>query len=134
MHVLVCDDDASTRFTVSGLLRKHFDCTISEAANGLEALELIERERFDFLLLDLQMPVLSGIEAIEQLRSSPTTHALPIVVLSHVRDEAAVTHVLKLGVSDYILKPLRTEHVVTKIQRLVKTLPQAPPSHSASCS
>jgi len=128
MHVLVCDDDNATRFAVKRMLTQHFPCTISECADGVQALQLIGRERFSFILLDVEMPAMSGIEVLELLRESPSTKDLPVIVLSNVRDDSVVRHLLKLGVSDYVLKPARAEKLMPKLQRLVSILPKEKPA------
>ena len=127
MHVLVCDDDNATRFAVKRMLTQHLPCTVSECGDGVQALKLIGRERFAFILLDVEMPAMSGIEVLELLRESPSTKDLPVIVLSNVRDDQVVRHLLKLGVSDYVLKPARAEKLVPKIQRLVSILPKKKP-------
>ena len=128
MHVLVCDDDNATRFAVKRMLTQHLPCTISECADGVQALQLIGREKFAFILLDVEMPAMSGIEVLELLRESPSTKDLPVIVLSNVRDDRVVRHLLKLGVSDYVLKPARADKLVPKIQRLVSILPKERPA------
>jgi len=127
MHVLVCDDDNATRFAVKRMLTQHLPCTVSECGDGVQALKLIGRERFAFILLDVEMPAMSGIEVLELLRESPSTKDLPVIVLSNVRDDQVVRHLLELGVSDYVLKPARAEKLVPKIQRLVSILPKKKP-------
>src|SRR6187399_2730427 len=127
MHVLVCDDDNATRLAVKRMLTQHLPCTISECADGVQALQMIGRERFSFILLDVEMPAMSGIEVLELLRESPSTKDLPVIVLSNVRDDQVVRHLLKLGVSDYVLKPARADKLVPKIQRLVSILPKKKP-------
>jgi len=124
MHVLVCDDDNATRFAVKRMLTQHFPCTISECADGVQALQMIGRERFSFVLLDVEMPAMSGIEVLELLRESPATKDLPVIVLSNVRDDRVVRHLLKLGVSDYVLKPARADKLMPKVKRLVSILPK----------
>jgi CheY-like chemotaxis protein len=128
MHVLVCDDDNATRFAVKRMLTQHFPCTITECTDGVQALQAIGKEKFAFILLDIEMPAMSGIEVLELLRESPATKDLPVIVLSNVRDDRVVRHLLKLGVSDYVLKPARAEKLMPKLQRLVSILPkEAPP-------
>lgn len=124
MHVLVCDDDRATRFAVTRILTQQLGCRTSECEDGVEALQLMSRERFSFVILDIEMPLMSGVEVLELMRESPQTQTLPVVILSNVRDEHAVRHLLKLGVADYVLKPPRAEKLVAKLQRLVATLPQ----------
>jgi CheY-like chemotaxis protein len=128
MHVLVCDDDNATRFAVKRMLTQHLPCTISECADGVQALQMLGRERFSFILLDVEMPSMGGIEVLELLRESPATKDLPVIVLSNVRDDQVVRQLLKLGVADYILKPPRAEKLVPKIKRLVSILPKEKPA------
>jgi CheY-like chemotaxis protein len=126
MNVLVCDDDNATRFAVKRMLSQNFPCVISECADGVKALQMIGRERFAFILLDIEMPTMGGIEVLELLRESPATKDLPVIVLSNVRDANAVKQMLKLGVSDYVLKPPRADKLVPKIRRLISALPKEP--------
>ena len=125
MNVLVCDDDKATRFVVKRILTQHFGLAVTECSDGLEALQALSKGRYHFMLIDVEMPNMSGIEVLELLRESETTKSFPVIVLSHVRDGEAIQHLVKLGVSDYILKPPRTDKLVTKIQRLLKVLPKS---------
>ncbi len=116
MHVLVCDDDSSTRLIVARILARRFGCRVSQCADGAAALRLIAADPVDLLLLDLQMPVMSGAEVVEKLRADDETRALPIVILSHVQDEPAVRHLVELGVSGYVLKPPRPGSLIPKVE------------------
>lgn len=121
MHVLVCDDDNSTRHIVARILVRRFGCRVSQCADGAAALELIARESVDLLLLDLQMPVMSGAEVVEKLRADDSTRGLPIVILSHVQDEPAVRYLVGLGVSGYVLKPPLPGSLIPKVERFLTT-------------
>jgi CheY-like chemotaxis protein/CheY-specific phosphatase CheX len=125
VNVLVCDDDKATRFVVKRILTQNFGLTVTECSDGLEALQALSKGRFHFMLIDVEMPNMSGIEVLELMRESEATKSLPVIVLSHVRDGEAIQHLVKLGVADYILKPPRTDKLVTKIQRLLKVLPKS---------
>ncbi len=124
MNVLVCDDDRSTRFIVKRILMQQFGLVVTECADGLEAMQALARGRFHLMLLDIELPTMSGIEVLELMRESSTTKDLPVIVLSNVRDGDAVKYLLKLGVSDYLLKPPRTDRLVEKVQRLLRVLPR----------
>ena len=125
MNVLVCDDDRATRFVVNRILTQQFGVVVTECSNGLDALKTLARGRFHFMLLDIEMPSMSGIEVLELMRASRRTKDLPVIVLTHVRDGDAVKYLLKLGVSDYLLKPPRTDKLVEKVQRLLRVLPRS---------
>jgi len=124
VNVLVCDDDRSTRFVVGRILTQQFGLVVTECADGLEAMQALARGRFHLMLLDIELPTMSGIEVLELMRESSATKDLPVIVLSNVRDTDAVKYLLKLGVSDYLLKPPRAERLVEKVQRVLKVLPR----------
>ena len=73
VHVLVCDDDSATRLVVTRIVAHRFGCQVSECADGAAALQFISQQAVDLLLLDLQMPVMSGIEVVETLRKNVAT-------------------------------------------------------------
>lgn len=123
MHVLVCDDDSATRLVVTRIVAHRFGCQVSECADGAAALQFISQQAVDLLLLDLQMPVMSGIEVVETLRKDARTRSLPIVILSHVQDEPAIRYLVSLGVAGYILKPPRPGSLIPKIERFLGTTP-----------
>lgn len=125
MHVLVCDDDASTRFAARRLLEEAFGCVVHEAPGGAEALTLLAQQRYTFLLLDVDMPGLSGHDTLEEIRASEMTKALPVIVLSNERREHAIIRLMQLGVSDYILKPIRPATFTSKIEAVVQSLPKS---------
>jgi two-component system chemotaxis response regulator CheY len=125
MHVLVCDDDASTRFAARRLLEEHFGCVVHEAPDGAEALTMLAQQRYTFMLLDVDMPGLSGLDTLEEVRASDVTRALPVVVLSNERREHAIIKLMQLGVSDYILKPLRPATFTSKVEAVVQALPKS---------
>jgi CheY-like chemotaxis protein len=103
-RVLVVDDEPITRMLVKVLLeREHYD--VLEATNGDQAVEIALRERPDLLLIDLNMPVMDGYEAIHFLRKTLTMSMLPIIVLTAEEGQSIERRVLELGANDYIIKP-----------------------------
>lgn len=119
MHVLVCDDDAALRFVVKRWLTTTLGCAVSESSDGVEALSALDHQHVDLLLLDLELPRLSGIEVVEAIRESGSHADLPIVVLSNERRLSVIRQVVGLGVSDYLLKPLRSAVIRERIGPLL---------------
>lgn len=119
MHVLVCDDDAALRFVVKRWLTSTLGCVVSESCDGVEALSALDHEHIDLLLLDLELPRLSGVEVVEAIRESGSHADLPIVVLSNERRLEMIRQVVSLGVSDYLLKPLRAAVIRDRISPLL---------------
>lgn len=89
---------------------------VQVASNGLEALNLLRTERVDLILLDLIMPVMSGLEALETIKADPRLQDIPIIVLSNLGQEADIERGLELGAMDYLVKnEAKPSDVVEKI-------------------
>jgi two-component system chemotaxis response regulator CheY len=117
MRVLVCDDNAATRFVIRRLLGRAFACEIVECPDGSEALQALEREAFDLVILDIDMPIVSGDEVLKWIRRHPDLRHLPVVMLSKERRESVITQLIELGVSAYVLKP-PTARLVALVARI----------------
>ena len=85
LHILVAEDLEDTRILLRALLeiKGH---TVTEAANGEEAVDAARRYQPDLILMDVQMPVLDGIEAVRALRQIPSTRNIPILILTAAAD------------------------------------------------
>lgn len=122
MRGLIVDDEPSVCLLLSRILSRDFDCEAAEAGNGREALALLARERYDFVLLDLLMPVMGGYETLQSIRRSRTLRNLPVMVMSTVREEARVREAIGLGIGSYMAKPLRPTEVSARLARLIAGL------------
>ena len=96
--VLIVEDDQSLRVVIRMVLeRARYE--VLEARHGAAALELMESEMPDLVLADLRMPLMSGVELIGRLRSSPTTASVPIVLLSGLLPDPEVTRLANVVVA-----------------------------------
>jgi two-component system, chemotaxis family, chemotaxis protein CheY len=135
VRALIVDDQSNVRLLLSSILRKKIvGCTVSEATNGLEALDLLGRQHFDLVVLDVLMPLMDGIETLEAIRRTPSLRQLPVIVLSAVRDEGRVRQLVGHGISAYLAKPLRPLDVADRIQNIVGRLAVSPGEPSRSLS
>src|SRR2546425_7404931 len=121
MKVLICDDDSATRFGLKRVLLR-FDCSVVEAADGMAALDILCRTPVAFVMLDIHMPVLSGVEVLQAIRSSPQHANLPVVVISAVTDQLTVAELIRLGVDDFLTKPLKAEKVAARITSMIESV------------
>jgi two-component system, chemotaxis family, chemotaxis protein CheY len=131
MTALVADDDPGTRLLLRRVLEQDMACTVFEATDGNGALDRLRQTPVDFALLDLQMPGLTGIEALQVIRASAELAALPVVVMTADRSEDVVRRVLALGIADYLVKPLDRSAVRGRLGRVIDRLvstPAAPPA------
>lgn len=122
MKVLVVDDDRTTRFLLRRALLTEFGCTVTEASDGVEALEALAAARYQLVILDVQMPIMDGLETLRALRDAPDFRLLPVVMLTAERSEAIVQQIVALGVLDYMTKPLVPERIVQRLRRVVRWL------------
>jgi len=113
-RLLVVDDNEMNRDMLSRRLsrRKH---TVVTAEDGQEALDLIERESFDVILLDIMMPGLSGIDVLKVLRQSYSPTDLPVIMATAKSENDDMVEALKLGANDYVTKPLNFPVVLARV-------------------
>ena len=104
LRVLVADDEVVAR-SMSKLMLEQEGYDVIVATNGEQAIEIAVRERPDLLLIDLNMPVMDGYQAIHFLRGHFKMTALPIIVITAEDGETVERRVLELGANDYIIKP-----------------------------
>jgi Response regulators consisting of a CheY-like receiver domain and a winged-helix DNA-binding domain len=107
------------RLIRSVLEREGFE--IIEAADGLDALELIERGGVSLLLLDLDMPRLDGLGVLEELRARMRTASLPVIVLTAQHGESE-EKALDLGAQDYLTKPVQTRSLAARVRAVLKRI------------
>jgi two-component system LytT family response regulator len=120
LRVVVADDERPARLALAGLLAAAPDVTIvGEAANGTEAIALIERERPDLALLDLQMPEVDGLGVVRLLHPD----CLPLVAFVTAFDEFAV-QAFELNAVDYLLKPVDAARLAKTLARVRERLYQ----------
>jgi DNA-binding response OmpR family regulator len=116
IKLLLVDDDADfVDITSYALRRAGFDMT--RAASGAEALGLVEAEQPDIVLLDVELPGMSGIEVCARLRQTSNT---PIVMLSAHRQESDMVGGFEAGADDYVTKPLHIRPLILRLRALYR--------------
>jgi len=118
--VLIADDDESIRDMVKEYLEAR-DFKVITAVNGKEAVILEEQLRPDLIILDVEMPVMSGLEACKTIRGKRSgIHYVPIIFLSGLLVEGAVIMGLQIGADDYVRKPFEALELVSRINNLIR--------------
>ncbi|CBE68189.1 MAG: response regulator transcription factor [Candidatus Methylomirabilis oxygeniifera] len=119
MKVLVVDDEKDiTALVAYHLEREGF--RVLQAHDGLQALELVKRERPSLLVLDLMLPHLSGLDVCRRLRKEPDTARLPILMLTAKAEETDKVLGLELGGDDYLTKPFGPKELVARVKALIR--------------
>jgi two-component system OmpR family response regulator len=115
--VLVIDDEPGVRELISESLSLS-DMTAVQATDGLEALSLLRREKFDLLILDINMPKLDGLALLEKLRAEGAS--VPVLMLSARADKADINQGLRTGADDYLTKPFSIEELVLRVKAILR--------------
>lgn len=104
-RILIADDDPLIRGTLRSMLEfKGYEC--NEVENGASALAWLEQWKADFVILDVQMPVLDGIDCLERLKGSRKHRLLPVIIITGNLDESMKTRALAAGALHVFAKPL----------------------------
>jgi two-component system cell cycle response regulator DivK len=119
IKILVAEDDEDLRIIIRDLLEgSGFKAVL--ASNGKETLDLVKKEKPDFLLLDLSMPELDGWQVAQALRKSPATQSLPILALTAHAMAGDCERALKAGCDSFLSKPFMPDDLLIEIHRLLE--------------
>ncbi len=125
--VLVVDDSKLIHQMYRLVLMKFKECKIVDAMNGLEALEILAREKdFDLILLDINMPIMNGVQFMERVGENGMRFRTPIIVISTEGKEEDTVRAMKLGARGYIVKPFKSESLYDLIEKVAAKY--SPPS------
>ncbi len=116
VRILFAEDYKHSQIIVTRLLKKNGFENIAVVENGEEALKLAEKERFDIILMDMQMPIMNGFEAIEKIRQIPEYQDTPIISLTAFAMKGDREKCLDAGATDYIPKPIDSKEFIEKIK------------------
>lgn len=114
---LIVDDEKTNRLILKSLLKKQgYDCI--EAVNGQEAINLFSSECPDIVFMDVMMPEVDGYEATRQIKASLGSRFVPIIFLTAITDEEALSHCIDAGGDDVLVKPFDSFILSTKIRAM----------------
>lgn len=117
-HVLIIDDNPNDRIITRAFL-SDMGCTVTEASDGYEALDLVANYDFSLIVADLSMPHMPGMKLIERLRIFERTSSTPILVVSSYNDTNTIKNSIVKGADGYIIKPLNHSTLKRKAEELM---------------
>ena len=117
-RVLVVDDDVSAR-TMMGMFFSEIGWSVKEAANGRDGVDAAVAEPPDLIILDFDMPVMRGPDALVLLRATPKTAKVPVLMVTARATLDDVDACLERGANDYVTKPLDLLKFKAKVEHLV---------------
>src|SRR5690606_299122 len=117
-RILLADDDASMRRLLRTVLeREGFE--VAETIDGLETLDAIERGELDLVILDHDMPNLTGLGVLEEMRARVVTACIPVIMLTARTDDTEL-ETLELGAQDFMTKPVQPRSLVARVKAVLK--------------
>lgn len=117
-HILIVDDEEKIR----SLIRKYAEFeghTVSEADNGMDAVKMARKERFDLIIMDIMMPHLDGFSAAAEIRKGSD---VPIIMLSARGEEYDKINGFRVGIDDYVVKPFSPKELMLRIEAIMKRI------------
>jgi signal transduction histidine kinase/ActR/RegA family two-component response regulator len=121
LHILLAEDDVTNMTMLTRMLEK-MGCEVAQAGNGLEAVQAVEQKDVDLVLMDIQMPVMDGVEATKRIRSNPNIGdraSIPIIAVTAFAMSGDREKFLQAGMNDYLAKPLSVKTLVAAMDRVV---------------
>ena len=122
--VLIVDDEPMAR-TLLRLMLVRAGLNVSEAEDGFDALEKVQRSQPDIILLDVMMPGMDGFSVCEELRQREETSSLPIIMLSAKTDIDSINKGLRVGATKYLTKPISPDELTRHVNDVLNANPIA---------
>lgn len=115
--ILIADDDPLI-LELLGMLITSYGCEFKTAADGLQAAELLNKDRFDIVITDIMMPNMDGMELLKYITSNHP--GIDVIVITGYGGTFSYTDVIRAGASDYLSKPFNSDELEAKLNRIVR--------------
>jgi two-component system, chemotaxis family, chemotaxis protein CheY len=116
---LVVDDSSTMRQLLVFALRRIPGLTCTEAVDGSDGLRCLERENFDIVVTDINMPVMDGLALVQQIRERAPSHKVPIVVVTTEGAEEDQRRLINAGANAFITKPVQAQILLSRVRELL---------------
>jgi len=122
MKILVVDDFSTMRRIVRNLLKELGFTNVVEAEDGVEALRRLRADAFDFVVSDWNMPNMTGIELLREIRKDGTLKHLPVLMVTAEAKKENIIEAAEAGASGYVVKPFTAITLDEKLQKIFLTM------------
>lgn len=119
MHILYIEDTPLNAIFLSALCKQQFGVEATIAETGEEGLELLNKDKFDIVFIDINLPGISGIDVITTIRENEEFKELPLVAVSADATKKTITKAKDAGVDQYLTKPVNLSNFIETVNELV---------------
>jgi CheY-like chemotaxis protein len=113
-------DDTETILMFEKMMLSRAGYVVITAKNGIEAIEQVEKSKPDIILLDIMMPVMSGLDACKILKENPRTKNIPVIMVTTKGEIDMVEQSFVAGCNEFLTKPIHVNDMLTTLERFVK--------------
>ena len=118
--VMIVDDEEYFLKTIKSIFEISGKFEVMDLLDAKDIISQVKIFKPDIILLDLLIAPIGGMEACEMLNDDPVTRTIPVVILSALDKDVDKLKAYKLGIVDYIEKPIKTEHLIAKIEKVLE--------------
>jgi len=122
MKILVVDDFSTMRRIVRNLLKELGFSNVHEAEDGVDALKKLRAETFEFVVSDWNMPNMTGIDLLREIRKDPALKHLPVLMVTAEAKKENIIEAAQAGASGYVVKPFTSVTLDEKLQKIFLTM------------
>lgn len=120
MKVLIVDDEEGFRIFLKKLLSKGLGVEVTALKNPKEGFEYLKENTPTMIMLDMQMPIMDGQTMLMYIRKNKRTSSIPVIVVSALKNESLFENLVRLKISDYIIKPSTPRTILEKVYDVLK--------------
>jgi len=117
--ILVVDDNQQNLELIQAYL-EDIECKTTAATDGIEALEIVARNKPDLVLLDVMMPKMSGFEVCRRLKNGPATCDIPIIMVTALNEFGDIERGIDSGADDFVSKPIHKLELLTRVRTMLR--------------
>ena len=120
MKILLVDDSTTMRRIQKNTLEKLGHTDVTEAEDGADALKKLASGGFELVLMDWNMPNMSGIDALKKIKADPALKAIPVIMVTSESEKTRIMEAIQSGAANYVVKPFQAETLAEKISAIKK--------------
>lgn len=120
INFLIVEDSPTMRQLIAFALKRIPGSRVVEATDGVDALKKLTGQKFDMLLVDINMPIMDGLKLVSLVRGDPANKDIPIIIITTEGAEEDRKRALSLGANAYLTKPIQTQELLKLVNQYLK--------------